>query len=543
MTAISNLIKLDRDFFKRERQQVYDHWQEAYWRELIQNSVDANARRINIVLGTYPTVSLHDDGTGMTLDVLERVYMTLGRTTKGEDSDGVGGFGRARILTCFSHPNWELKSMGWHCVPAHDGMGYVVQPDPHYKDEPGMMVRTTIDPKDDNGYWDLDGKLKRAWKNYLKTCHLPNIEFFIDGEPWKEDWKVAQEDEFLVDILDARLFHDPKGKGDLIVRVNGLTMFKQHYGLNGPHKGYILELNPKTSRKYLNGSRDSLHDKMREETDKLLRAAVRGEYDRFMKPIPKLLRITQREVYRVTEPTAAPARSRYRARNFENRSLPNEFFTGKGRKVARSRSGLLPMAAKERAEFLENEAAEGRIWTALDVYFDGADVAFDVDTNNPQLREAALAWDPTIWKGSLVDGFVFWSKKEERKAKLLRAFTSAVDLYASIYHGVTSQQYSYVTGFRITGSELGSVSNIIRPDKATLCFVALNPLGVDKDGKVFELYTSLDRDTLLDIGSTAAHEVVHLQHGYHGEPHSNDLTELMSLVETDVLIHRMKDGL
>jgi len=107
-------IKVPRAFYVKERQQVYTNWRQAFWRELLQNSVDAGAQRIEVNLQEKvvnekyaTTVSFLDDGPGMTRDVLERVYMTLGASEKG--SWAAGGFGRARILTCFSHPQPDVS--------------------------------------------------------------------------------------------------------------------------------------------------------------------------------------------------------------------------------------------------------------------------------------------------------------------------------------------------------------------------------------------------------------------------------------------------
>jgi hypothetical protein len=93
---------------------MYSRWQFAFWREFFQNSVDAGAERIDVDLTQDPitriiTVTFTDDGCGMTRDVLENVYFSLGGTTKGH-GDQVGGFGRARILTCFSMKSYTIHT-------------------------------------------------------------------------------------------------------------------------------------------------------------------------------------------------------------------------------------------------------------------------------------------------------------------------------------------------------------------------------------------------------------------------------------------------
>src|SRR4051812_8494226 len=92
-------VTIGADFFLRERQN-YSNWRRAVIREVIQNSVDARAMRIEIDIKPRDggkTISVKDNGVGMNRDTLQNVFLVVGETSK-KDANTVGGFGRARNL-------------------------------------------------------------------------------------------------------------------------------------------------------------------------------------------------------------------------------------------------------------------------------------------------------------------------------------------------------------------------------------------------------------------------------------------------------------
>ncbi len=117
-------VKMNKTFFRKERDHFYSDWYLAFWRELFQNSNDAGAKNINISLHEKPgrssfgeirkepqtvvRVVFADDGCGMTYDTLDKVYFQIGESTKDGDGSSVGGFGRARLMTCFSQDRYSI---------------------------------------------------------------------------------------------------------------------------------------------------------------------------------------------------------------------------------------------------------------------------------------------------------------------------------------------------------------------------------------------------------------------------------------------------
>ena len=119
------ILTVPKDFFVEERNKFYDAWVEAFPREFFQNSVDAGARVIRIDIheapgkGSFgraprlPAVTrfvFEDDGHGMSHQVLEDVFFTLGASTKRDENSSVGGFGRARIMQAFSQERYSIRT-------------------------------------------------------------------------------------------------------------------------------------------------------------------------------------------------------------------------------------------------------------------------------------------------------------------------------------------------------------------------------------------------------------------------------------------------
>src|ERR1044072_7960552 len=115
----SGTVVVPRQFFVRERNQLYANWKFAFFRELFQNSVDARAVRIEVSIRDMGDGSwerrFDDDGCGMDEVTFTNVYFRLGESTKDVEDDKnafgrVGGFGRARILTHFSNAGHSIDT-------------------------------------------------------------------------------------------------------------------------------------------------------------------------------------------------------------------------------------------------------------------------------------------------------------------------------------------------------------------------------------------------------------------------------------------------
>ncbi|MCA9478578.1 MAG: ATP-binding protein, partial [Nanoarchaeota archaeon] len=101
--------RIDRakNVIKEMRKQFDDP--NAYVRELIQNSIDANASKIEVSYRNFKNhyvISVADDGMGMGFDVIDKKLLTLFESTKETDSSKIGRFG-VGFFSVFGQKNLE----------------------------------------------------------------------------------------------------------------------------------------------------------------------------------------------------------------------------------------------------------------------------------------------------------------------------------------------------------------------------------------------------------------------------------------------------
>lgn len=330
--VVKSTLTVDKVFLRKERDQYYSDFTIAFWRELFQNSVDARAKRISIKLGTIPArgsfgaagpeggtvtnVVFADDGHGMTAEVLGDVYFKMGKSTKDvDDGTMIGGFGRARIMTCFSQERYTILTQDRFVMGdgIHFEHGSVAQQivelekyaaDLERSSEPGAAtslegLRDDIDMlkdamKKNGGYQgcrvevDLDGSPSKHWhgrtgtfdnmndalKRYLSESQLA-CEVSINGQTpeahfghWDGKLQArkgpvrrtlyVETPEGPVSFATVHLSEGKKAnfKGQLIVRVAGASMFRND--VTGLEAQVIVEIDPAQSRNALNSNRDGL---------------------------------------------------------------------------------------------------------------------------------------------------------------------------------------------------------------------------------------------------------------------------------------------
>ena len=140
-------------------------------RELLQNSIDANSSKIQITVrpeGEGCVATFHDNGPGMTRETLEQVYFVVGETTKS-GGISIGGFGRARVLTCFGHASWKISTNQWRC--AGSGTHYEISPIDICQD--GCLVEVAIVLANAS-------EMEQALDLYLQSCQL-GCEVWVNG--------------------------------------------------------------------------------------------------------------------------------------------------------------------------------------------------------------------------------------------------------------------------------------------------------------------------------------------------------------------------
>jgi len=92
---------------------TYEDWQSAWWREVLQNSVDAKAANVWLIFRRAEdgfVVGCEDDGVGMTKDQLLANFLALAGTGK-KGVRATGGFGKAKEIILFPWLSYEIRTV------------------------------------------------------------------------------------------------------------------------------------------------------------------------------------------------------------------------------------------------------------------------------------------------------------------------------------------------------------------------------------------------------------------------------------------------
>lgn len=256
-------VTVPNSFFQRELQN-YSHWPSAFWRELVQNSVDAGAKRIEVKIeeiGPCCRIKFRDDGPGMDEATLRDVYFVLGASTKTEPSS-IGGFGRARMLTCFAHDRFEILTRDQYCNGC--GGQYTIEKSGSFLRGCEVIVEMSRSAFD----------MERILCSYLAMCHL-QLAIFVNGKRFV-DWAHRYRKMVSLSFGDL-LVNKSRSNTGILVRVNGVHMFSRH--IRSPHS-MVLAIEPSRSREILTSNRDGMVEDSSRELDQLI-SSLAGEADPF----------------------------------------------------------------------------------------------------------------------------------------------------------------------------------------------------------------------------------------------------------------------
>ena len=386
----SSTVQVPHSFFKREKADMYGAWPEAFWRELVQNSVDADASRIGIGIedaGDHRVqVTFADNGRGMDRDTIENVFFQLGATTK-TDGDTVGGFGRARILTCFAQESYQIRTRD--LVVQGRGPSYRIQNTD--KVARGTVFRVICDDTSEQ-------RMRRDLLRYLSDTQLP-ARVDIDGARF-QDWcyKGRARRTLLDETGEAwGTIHvnksDERRQNMMLVRVSGAKMFDRYIHAGGASIGRIVvEISPERSRDVLTGSRDNLHQHYQRILDRFIAELSADAMSalRTRRP-PETLHHAGRAGLRKAHP---PAQEEPTSSETDHPSEANTDHSGVDMSAMPPRAGVCregQMAEKGIAEIAnENRREDGIPRPQLQ-----HDVVIRIETDSAAVRSAARRTDPS----------------------------------------------------------------------------------------------------------------------------------------------------
>ena len=525
-------IIVPKEFFRNERNNIYGNWRTAFWRELLSNSLDAGAGRIHIRTRFSEDrlmVDFMDDGRGMDRDTIENVYMRLGASTKVGDDGSVGGFGRARILTCFGQDSYTIRTRNLYV--RGDGAQYSI--DETDRTATGTALVIGID---DN----RPEALQRALLNVLKQSsirsavtldlvtsrpcgsEMPVIDLAqapreeTTGRQRFRDW--SRKGRAFGELADesgvwGRL-HVNGGahalKGRAIIRVSGMAMYDEHISEN---LQVTVDLDAARAREVLTASRDSIRPAFRDELQKVFNKISADRTSTFR----------EKAAEPITELSMSAGNAALiRKRGAGNRVVPEQFSRQPAKPIQATPTQPTQDAAPpeqaganhgRRPSILPPDAGAPDAPQVLVMNTLRLNVATHVENPNSAQKAARRRFDPTLWAGPGSEG---------RTAELMHAAwhaacRHALETLAALRPEIQDQQW--VAGFVFDTGYIGlhrEVANVRHG-------LFLNP--VDEAGRM--RYQLSEPASMKRMIAVAVHEACHVVHDWHDEQYAFLLTQMM----------------
>lgn len=233
----------------------YQTWNRAWWREAIQNCVDAGATRIDMRTKTLPDgryeVTVTDNGRGMTAEILFKKFLSLGSSGKKDTPTATGGFGEAKRLLLFPWCQWSILTNGDDGPLGVVGQGFAYKKLSNVASN-GRGTSLIIIMPADKHVEPADAE----W--FVSKCNLPGIKIYMNGTKLDADLEVGNSID--CDFEETmKLYYSPRAKTarGFFVRKNGLLMFEKFTEENTLKGVLIGEIVP-PSVEVLQSNRDAL---------------------------------------------------------------------------------------------------------------------------------------------------------------------------------------------------------------------------------------------------------------------------------------------
>lgn len=504
-------IKVGPKFFRKERDNLYTDWPTAYWREMFQNSGDAGARRI--IVGIKPLfggcrVSFCDNGHGMNRSVLENVFFALGETTKGESSDGVGGFGRARILTCFAMESYTIRTQNLF-VKGSASEYSIEETGVHYG---GCDFEIDIADKSAES-------MTEALKKVLSRSQLDDIIVEVNGVRWT-DWMYRRRLTRELDCGGVYVNKSQSSNNEITVRVKGLYMFDLYASTKAQ---VIVEIDPKKSRSILTVNRDGLHYRYQSNLTQFLAEIAIDK--------TSALRSRNRKTKLIRGLGFTTTRS-------DRKMFRSDPGTGKTAgvvvpmQVAAAAAQSHQMPASRPVSIVESEVVEGAAFaTGL------PSIYINDETENPLIIRVISNFDPTKWVHAVknVRGKQQKYRKGSTYLKLLLVWRAAVEeAIRALLSQSSFDSISWLVGWDFNDD--AEASHVGVDGGHAIC---LNP--VDSEGNL--RYKISSRESLMALMALAKHEVAHVVAKFHDEDFSTLHTGIDKEFNPWSALRRMKDAI
>jgi hypothetical protein len=248
-------ITFGKKFFTDILKEYNDLVSRCWFREAIQNSVDAKARHIDIKTETLADgrfmVTVTDDGSGMSEHILYNKFLVPAESGKDGDPDATGGFGDAKRLLFWPWCQYTVYTNGSDGPLAVQGEGLDVRAlEGIAAQGRGTMIQVIMPAEQHVEPVDA------VW--FIQRCYLPRVSFRVNGVDVEADLRVGKEIESTDMSDDLDLHYSPRSAlNAFIIRQKGLVMFEVPVN-PGIVKGAIIGELKKPSTEVLAKDRNEL---------------------------------------------------------------------------------------------------------------------------------------------------------------------------------------------------------------------------------------------------------------------------------------------
>ena len=254
---VKGTIGIPNEYFLKMASHDYNDYRVALAREFYQNSIDANATKIQVSGDKADrSITISDNGDGMNLDTLQNKLLVLGGSKKG--AGAVGAFGKAKELLFFSWDRYQIKTQDLICEGA--GASYSISEGNPYYEGTEVIIWVQSD-----GPWDI---LVRGFAK-VGTKMDTDCKIQVDGQDVEH---CPERGEFVKSLGWCDVYMNEAATSVYMpVRVAGIWMFDKYVALP---KGTVTIEITKNSIEALTSNRDGLKVAYASELDKLIKKIV-----------------------------------------------------------------------------------------------------------------------------------------------------------------------------------------------------------------------------------------------------------------------------
>ncbi|MBB4861299.1 hypothetical protein HNP46_000110 [Pseudomonas nitritireducens] len=263
-------VQLPNSFFAQTVNE-YQDWHQAWFREALQNALDAGSTQIDFHIRNHPdkpetvVVTCTDNGTGMSRETLTDVFLSMGGSQKADGS--IGGFGYAKSLLAFAHKQYTIRTRDLFL--KGEGGNYKLSTSAPLQ---GVVLEVEMDHSKAQA-WHLEQALEQI---VCMSTFRPGVRVTLNGMALsanKQNYNYG-----LDTVLGKLSFKDNSGgysSSSLWVRMNGLAMFRERVYGNSGTTGFegIIDLTG-TSKEMFTSNRDKLLGEKSSALNKIIQELV-----------------------------------------------------------------------------------------------------------------------------------------------------------------------------------------------------------------------------------------------------------------------------